>query len=254
VEELEEVSEEGGEGGERQERGLSMISTETEKRGAEFKLKVENYLVQNRNSIPANERGRLEEENKDGMLMDELNNIHQNEKFNQESELFILMFNKKPENAIADYVTKGFIHEDSPDAIAEYIIKMEGIDKTVLGEYFGRNDKKVLDVLHSYCKLMKFTGQEFDRAMRTLLSKFRLPGEAQQIERVIWEFALAFYEANIDSYDNADELFPLAYAIIMLSTDAHNPKQERKMTCDEFVKNTRRPCPSISEDYLSHIY
>jgi len=27
---------------------------------------------------------------------------------------------------------------------------------------------------------------EFDKAMRLLLSKFRLPGEAQQIERVIW--------------------------------------------------------------------
>jgi Sec7-like guanine-nucleotide exchange factor len=43
------------------------------------------------------------------------------------------MFNKKPENAITDYVTKGFIHEDTPDAISEYIIKMEGIDKTALG-------------------------------------------------------------------------------------------------------------------------
>jgi Sec7-like guanine-nucleotide exchange factor len=40
----------------------------------------------------------------------------------------------------------------------------------------------------------------------------------------------------------------------MLSTDAHNPKQEKKMTCDEFVNNTRRPCPSISAAYLTHIY
>lgn len=40
----------------------------------------------------------------------------------------------------------------------------------------------------------------------------------------------------------------------MLSTDAHNPKQEKKMTCEEFVKNTRRPCPTISEEYLTHIY
>lgn len=46
----------------------------------------------------------------------------------------------------------------------------------------------------------------------------------------------------------------MAYAIIMLSTDAHNPKQEKKMTCEEFVKNTQRPCPSISQEYLTHIY
>ncbi len=87
-------------------------------------------------------------------------------------------------------------------------------------------------ILAAFCRMLNFTGMEFDRAMRLLMSKFRLPGEAQQIERVIWEFALAFYEANSDIYANADELFPLAYAIIMLSTDAHNPKQEKKMTCE----------------------
>lgn len=32
------------------------------------------------------------------------------------------MFNKKPADAIIDYVTKGFIHEDTPEAIAQYII------------------------------------------------------------------------------------------------------------------------------------
>ncbi len=53
-------------------------------------------------------------------------------------------------------MTKGFIHEDTPDAIAEYIIKTEGIDKAILGEYFGKNDKKVLGVLHSFCKLLNF--------------------------------------------------------------------------------------------------
>ena len=141
------------------------------------------------------------------------------------------MFNKKPEHAIQDYVTRGLILEDTPEAIAEYLIKVEGIDKAVMGEYFGKNDKKVLAILHSFCKMLNFKNMEFDKAMRKLLSKFRLPGEAQQIERVIWEFALAFYETNSEIYDNADELFPLAYAIIMLATDAHNPKQENKMTC-----------------------
>lgn len=95
--------------------------------------------------------------------------------------------------AIADYITKGFIHEDTPDAIAEYIIKLEGIDKAVLGQYFGKNDKKVLQILHSFCKLLKFNNMEFDKALRALLSKFRLPGQAQQIQRVIWQFALSFY-------------------------------------------------------------
>ena len=41
-------------------------------------------------------------------------------------------------------------------------------------------------VLGAFCRLLNFKGMEFDRAMRLLMSKFRLPGEAQQIERVIW--------------------------------------------------------------------
>lgn len=40
----------------------------------------------------------------------------------------------------------------------------------------------------------------------------------------------------------------------MLATDAHNPKQERKMSKEDFVKNTQRPCPSIPAQYLHGIY
>lgn len=91
------------------------------------------------------------------------------------------MFNKKPEHAISDYITKGFIHDSSPETIAQYLIKVEGVDKAVMGEYFGKNDKKVLAILHQFCMMLNFKNMEFDKAMRKLLSKFRLPGEAQQI-------------------------------------------------------------------------
>lgn len=86
------------------------------------------------------------------------------------------------------------------------------------------------------------------------LSKFRLPGQSQQIERIVWQFSLAFYESNEQDYDNADELFPLAYAIIMLTTDAHNPNLEKKMTKTDFIKNTKGACPSIPNEELSRIY
>lgn len=36
----------------------------------------------------------------------------------------------------------------------------------------------------------------------------------------------------------------------MLATDAHNPKQEKKMSVEEFVRNTQGPCPSIKKNYL----
>ena len=53
-----------------------MISTETEKRGAEFKKKVENYLE--KNEVP-NRLERIQEdgEDRDGKLMAELHNIRE---------------------------------------------------------------------------------------------------------------------------------------------------------------------------------
>jgi Sec7-like guanine-nucleotide exchange factor len=111
-----------------------------------------------------------------------------------------------------------------------------------------------LAVLRAFCTLLDFRNKEFDQALRELLSRFILPRESQQIERVVWEFAQAVYEANTDKYENADELFPLTYATIMLNTDAHNPKQERKMSKQDFITNTQRVCLSISAEYLGKIY
>lgn len=78
------------------------------------------------------------------------------EKFNSEIELFIIAFNKSPDNAVSDYVKKGIIKDDTPESIAEYLIKVEGLDKELLGEYFGKNNPKNLKILHSFCQLLKF--------------------------------------------------------------------------------------------------
>lgn len=58
----------------------------------------------------------------------------------------------------------------------------------------------MLAILHAYCDLLGFHELEFDLALRKLLSKFLLPGEAQQIERIVWEFALSYYAQNEDKY------------------------------------------------------
>ena len=34
----------------------------------------------------------------------------------------------------------------------------------------------VLNILHSFCTLLKFNGVEYDKAIRHLLARFRLPG------------------------------------------------------------------------------
>lgn len=51
----------------------------------------------------------------------------------------------------------------------------------------------MLEVLREYCRLLNFRDLEFDKSLRLLLSKFKIPGEAQKIERIVEVFAEVYY-------------------------------------------------------------
>ena len=86
-----------------------------------------------------------------------------------------------------------------------------------------------------------FGSLEIDNALRLFLQAFRLPGEAQKIDRLMESFAKALFAANPEPFANSDAAYVLAFAIIMLNTDLHNPSivPEKKMTIDQFVSNNR---------------
>lgn len=65
---------------------------------------------------------------------------------------------------------------------------------------------------------------------RTFLNGFRLPGEAQKIDRLMEKFAERFVNCNSDAFKSADVAYVLAYSVIMLNTDAHNPQVKVKMS------------------------
>ncbi|VDK26503.1 unnamed protein product [Anisakis simplex] len=56
------------------------------------------------------------------------------------------------------------------------------------------------------------------------LETFRLPGEAAEISMVMQHFADHWYKANGEPFNHVDAAFTLAYAVIMLNTDQHNPQ------------------------------
>lgn len=53
---------------------------------------------------------------------------------------------------------------------------------------------------------------------------FRLPGEAQKIDRLMEKFAERYVSCNTGAFKSADVCYVLAYSVIMLNTDAHNPQ------------------------------
>ena len=65
---------------------------------------------------------------------------------------------------------------------------------------------------------------------RTFLSGFRLPGEAQKIDRLMEKFAERYISCNAEAFKSADVAYVLAYSVIMLNTDAHNPQVKNKMS------------------------
>lgn len=68
---------------------------------------------------------------------------------------------------------------------------------------------------------------------------FRLPGEAQKIDRLMEKFAERYLKCNPGSFKSADVAYVLSYSMILLNTDLHNPQVKQKMTKDAFLKNNR---------------
>ncbi len=63
-----------------------------------------------------------------------------------------------------------------------------------------------------------------DSLLTLLLQGFRLPGEAQKIDRLMEKFAERYVSCNPGAFKSADVCYVLAYSVIMLNTDAHNPQ------------------------------
>lgn len=72
------------------------------------------------------------------------------------------------------------------------------------------------------------------------------------------KFAERYTEQNPDIFPTADVAFILAFSIIMLNTDLHNPaiKEERRMTREGFLRNNRGICDGqdLPDEFLIGIF
>eukprot|EP01103_Thecamoeba_quadrilineata_P014490 TRINITY_DN4332_c1_g3_i3.p1 TRINITY_DN4332_c1_g3~~TRINITY_DN4332_c1_g3_i3.p1 ORF type:complete len:859 (-),score=178.61 TRINITY_DN4332_c1_g3_i3:1956-4532(-) len=156
----------------------------------------------------------------------------------QQLEFGKLEFNQNPHQTIRNLITEKYL-EDSPEAVARFLMN-EGIDKTKIGEYISEYTPFNVSVLHSFIDGISFKKMEIDAALRHLLRQFRLPGEAQKIDRIMEKFAEKYFKENTHQiFANADAAYTLSYAIIMLATDLHSPAISRKITKAEWKKTIR---------------
>ncbi|KAG3093438.1 hypothetical protein PI124_g16700 [Phytophthora idaei] len=176
----------------------------------------------------------------------------------------ILKFNVKPSAGIAYLVAHGHMGEGSPRDVAQFLHSHnDKLDKTMVGDYLGNGVHYqggfCVKVLHEYVDMMDFTGLEIDVAIRHFLAGFRLPGESQKIDRMMEKFAERFFNSCPPGlFPSADTAFILAFSIIMLQTDLHNPSiaEEKKMDKSGFLRNNRgiNDGKDLPEDYMGAIF
>lgn len=140
----------------------------------------------------------------------------------------ISLFNRKPKKGI-EFLIKANKVGGSPKEIADFLKDASGLNKTLIGDYLGEREDLSLKVMHEYVDSFDFQGMEFDEAIRVFLRGFRLPGEAQKIDRIMEKFAERYCKCNPKVFTSADTAYVLAYSVILLNTDAHNPMVKNKV-------------------------
>uniref|UniRef100_A0A8W4F7D7 ADP ribosylation factor guanine nucleotide exchange factor 1 n=1 Tax=Sus scrofa TaxID=9823 RepID=A0A8W4F7D7_PIG len=187
-------------------------------------------------------------------------NPEQFEVLKQQKEIIeqgIDLFTKKPKRGIQYLQEQGMLGT-TPEDIAQFLHQEERLDSTQVGEFLGDNDKFNKEVMYAYVDQHDFSGKDFVSALRMFLEGFRLPGEAQKIDRLMEKFAARYLECNQGQtlFASADTAYVLAYSIIMLTTDLHSPQVKNKMTKEQYIKMNRgiNDSKDLPEEYLSAIY
>ncbi|XP_011503238.1 PREDICTED: brefeldin A-inhibited guanine nucleotide-exchange protein 1 [Ceratosolen solmsi marchali] len=170
-------------------------------------------------------------------------------------ETGIEIFNRKPIKGV-QYLQEQSLLGTTVEEVARWLHTDERLDKTAIGDFLGDHNHN--QVMYNYIDQMDFTERDLVTALRYFLEGFRLPGEAQKIDRLMEKFASRYCECNPNNglFTSADTAYILGFSIIMLTTDLHSPQVKNKMTKEQYIKLNRRISDNedLPEEYLSKIY
>ncbi|KAH9938300.1 guanine nucleotide exchange factor in Golgi transport N-terminal-domain-containing protein [Fomitopsis serialis] len=126
------------------------------------------------------------------------------------------------------FLESGFIPSNAPKDIAKFLHETDGLSKTMIGEYLGEGDEANITIMHAFVDMMEFP--------------FRLPGEAQKIDRFMLKFAERYIAGNSSTpFANADAAYILAYSNNRgINDDADLPEEFLSTIYDDIVSNEIR--------------
>uniref|UniRef100_A0A8C2IA52 Cytohesin-2 n=1 Tax=Cyprinus carpio TaxID=7962 RepID=A0A8C2IA52_CYPCA len=164
-------------------------------------------------------------------------------------------FNMDPKKGIV-FLVENELLRHTPEDIAQFLYKGEGLNKTAIGDYLGERDDFNIKVLQAFVDLHEFTDLNLVQALRQFLWSFRLPGEAQKIDRMMEAFAQRYCHCNPGVFQSTDTCYVLSFSIIMLNTSLHNPNVRDKPTVERFISMNRgiNDGGDLPEELLRNLY
>lgn len=105
--------------------------------------------------------------------------------------------------------------------IAQFLFESRGLNKSDVGDILGSDSDRVLsrkqyeELRNCYLKLVDFTNLKFDEALRYFLCScnFRLPGEAQKVDRMMSAFANRYVADNPTIIPHPDLAYLMGFAV-----------------------------------------
>ncbi|XP_011088730.1 brefeldin A-inhibited guanine nucleotide-exchange protein 1 isoform X1 [Sesamum indicum] len=181
--------------------------------------------------------------------------LEQHRAYKLEIQKGIALFNTKPSKGIEFLISTKRVGS-SPEEVAYFLKTIAGLNKSMMGDYFGEREEFPMKVMHAYVDSFNFDKMGFGEAIRSLLRGFRLPGEAEKIDRIMEKFAERYCKCNPSSFSSADTAYVLAYSVLVLNMDAHYIMVKNKMTKADFIQNNRgiNDGKDLPEDYLGTLY
>uniref|UniRef100_A0A3Q3KZB6 Cytohesin 4b n=1 Tax=Mastacembelus armatus TaxID=205130 RepID=A0A3Q3KZB6_9TELE len=113
-------------------------------------------------------------------------------------------FNMDPKKGI-NYLIENKLLDGSAQSIAEFLYKEDGLNKTAIGEFLGERETLHLQTLKAFVELHEFSDLNLVQALRQFLWSFRLPGEAQKIDRMMEAFATRYCDCNAHVFQSTGD-------------------------------------------------
>ncbi|UCM86426.1 MAG: hypothetical protein LF885_07310 (plasmid) [Rickettsia endosymbiont of Culicoides impunctatus] len=173
-------------------------------------------------------------------------------------------FNQKHKNGVEILrkicAQNGLDDQQASEELATLFIEEKNqLNLDYVGDYLSSPDQHNQDTLKSFVAQQNFKGKSFVQSVRDYLQSFKLPGEAQKIDRLVEAFGAQYCLDNSKEFTgikDKDAAYILAFQTIMLNSDLHKDGVVNKMTLEQLKKNVRgcNDKEDFPESLLENLY